>query len=165
MISSSRDTDTTTAIQSAAELALAIGEESAEFEALLQLLREEQQALQAQDLDRICSLALTKNDRLARLGALGAARSKFVDANRPNSSGAQMQAYLDSAVRESWRRLLALAGEAHRTNVVNGKLIAAQMRYTSGALAVLQQAASNLMCYGADGTTQSVRIRRPLASA
>lgn len=165
MIFSSNDTDKTTAIQSAAELAQSIGEETAEFEALLQLLREEQQALQARDLDRIYTLALAKNDRLARLGTLGAARGKFVDANRLKSSGAEMQAYLNSAVHESWRRLLALAAEAHRTNTVNGKLIAAQMRYTSGALAVLQQAASNLTCYGADGTTQSVRVRRSLASA
>jgi len=165
MISSFSDTDKTTAIHSAAELAHSIGEETAEFEALLQLLREEQQALQARDLDRIYSLSLAKNDRLARLGTLGAARGKFVDANRFNSSGAEMQAYFDSAVRESWRRLLALAAEAQRTNAVNGKLIAAQMRYTSGALAVLQQAASNLTCYGADGTTQSVPMRRSLASA
>ncbi len=165
MISSSSDTDKTAAIHSAAELAHSIGEETAEFEALLKLLREEQQALQDHDLDRIYSLAQAKNDRLARLGTLGAARGKFVDANRFNSGVAEMQAYLDSAVRESWRRLLALAAEAHRTNAVNGKLIAAQMRYTSGALAVLQQAASNLMCYGADGTTQNVRVRRPLASA
>ena len=165
MISLSNATDTQRAIRSAAELAQSIGEEIAEFEALLKLLREEQQALQTPDLDRVYELAAAKNDRLARLGALGAARSRFLEAQGLGNIGADMQAYLDSAVRESWRRLLALASTARDANAVNGKLIAVQMRYTSGALAVLQQAASNLMCYGADGTTQPVRTLRTLASA
>lgn len=162
MISSSNATSKqVAAIGSPAELAQSLSKEIAEFEGLHRLLREEQQALQAQDLDRVSSLALEKNDRLGRLGALGAARTRFLDANSKDST----QIYLDAAVRESWLRLLAHAAEARETNIVNGRLIAMQLRYTTGALAVLQQAASHLMCYGADGQAQALGGARTLASA
>jgi len=165
VISSSNATDPGPAIRSTADLATSIGEEIAEFEALQKLLQEEQEALKAPDVDRVYALAMAKNDRLARLGALGNARTRFLESKGLGANGAETQAYLNSAVRESWRRLLALASTARDTNALNGKLIALQLRYTSGALAVLQEAASNLMCYGADGTTRSLRTGRSLASA
>ena len=162
MISSSNATSKKApAIGSLAELAQSLAEEIAEFEGLHRLLREEQQALQAQDLDRVSALALDKNDRLGRLGALGAARTRFLDANSQDST----QIYLDAAVRESWLRLLAHAAEARETNIVHGRLIATQLRYTTGALAALQQAASHLTCYGANGQAQALSGPRTLASA
>lgn len=171
MISSSNATKTTTTINSAGDLARSLGEETAELEALLALLREEQQALQARDMERVRSFAGAKRERLARLSEFDSARGEFLLANRLSQNHAGMQHYVErtpgllTVVAENWRRLLANAAEARQINAVNGKLIAAQLRFVAGALAALRQASSHLVCYGADGQTRSAPGSRTLASA
>ncbi len=170
MISSSNVTNVIAPINSAGDLVRSVAEETAEFEALLALLREEQQALQERDVERVYSFAVAKSERLARLGAFDSARGEFLLANGLSKDHAGMQHYLErtpglpAAVSKSWRRLLVNAAEARRINAVNGWLIAAQLRFVGGALAALQQAASHLVCYGADGRTRSAPGSRTLAS-
>lgn len=171
MISSSSPTDAAAPINSAADVARALAEETGGLEALIALLREEQRALQARDMERVYSFAVAKRDRLARLSGFESARGKFLLANRLTQDHAGMQHYIEStaglgaAVSENWRRLLANAAEARHINAVNGRLIATQLRFVAGALAALRQATSHLVCYGADGQTRSTPESRTLASA
>jgi flagellar biosynthesis/type III secretory pathway chaperone len=183
MISSSNVTKLIASVNSAGDLARSLAEETAELDALLALLREEQHALQERDVERVYTFASAKSERLARLDALDSSRGRFLRANGLSPDHAGMQRYLErtsglpAAVSENWRRLLANAAEAHQINAVNGRLIAAQLRFVGGALAALQQVtvdgalpalqrvASLLLCYGADGQTRSAPGSRTLASA
>lgn len=171
MISSSNATDLIAPIDSAGDLARSLAGETAELEALLALLREEQRALQAREIERVYSFAVAKSERLARLRAFDPARGEFLLANGRSKDHAGMQHYLErtpglpAAVSEIWRRLLANAAEARRINAVNGRLIAAQLRFVGGALAALRQADSHPACYGADGQARGLSGSRTLASA
>jgi flagella synthesis protein FlgN len=171
MISSSSATKLTAPINSAGDLVRSVAEETAELEALLALLREEQQALQERDVERVFSFAVAKSERLARLRAFDSARGGFLRANGLSQDHSGMQRYIErtsglpAAVSESWRRLLANAAEARQINAVNGSLIVAQLRFVDGALAALQQTALHLVCYGADGQSRSAPASRSLASA
>lgn len=183
MISSSNVTNVTAPINSAGDLVRSVAEEAAELEALLALLREEQQALQARDVECVYAFASAKSERLARLDALDSSRGRFLRANGLSPDRAGMQRYLErtsglpAVVSENWRRLLANAAEARRINAVNGRLIAGQLRFVGGALAALQQVAvdralpalqrvaSILACYGSDGQTRNAPASRSLASA
>jgi flagella synthesis protein FlgN len=170
-------------MNSARDLVRSIAEESAELDALLALMREEQQALQERDSERVYAFAFEKNERVARLSAFDLSRAKFLRASGLSQDHAGMQLYLErtpglpAAALENWRRLLASAAEARRINGINGRLIAGQLRFVGGALSALQQAtvdgalpalqrvASHLTCYGADGQTRSAPATRTLASA
>ena len=183
MISSSNVTDIVAPVNSAADLVRSVAAETAELEALLALMREEQQALQERDSERVYASAVAKNQHLARLSDFDASRSRFLRANGLSQDHAGMQRFLErtpglpALAAESWRRLLANAAEARRINGINGRLIAAQLRFVGGALSALQQAtvdsalpplqriASNLTCYGADGQTRNAPPSRSLASA
>ena len=190
MISSSNATSTSgtsgssgkvARVNSAADLARSLAQEAAELEALLALLGEEQQALQERDGERVYALASAKSERLAQLGALDASRGSFLRANGLPPGRAGMQGYLEltaasgvsAAALQNWQRLLELATEARRINTVNGRLIAAQLRFVGGALSSLQQTTggasqqvpSRLLCYGADGQTRNAPASRSLASA
>lgn len=171
MISSSSATKLIAPINCAGDLARSLDEETAGLEALLALLREEQQALQARDMEHVHSFAVAKSERLARLSEFDSARGEFLLANGLSPDHAGMQRYIEgtpglpAVVSENWRRLLTNAAEARRINAVNGKLIAAQVRFVAGALAALRHAASHLVCYGADGQTRSAPGSRTLASA
>jgi flagella synthesis protein FlgN len=171
VICSSSPTDAAAPINSAADVARALAEETGGIEALIALLREEQQALQARDMERVYSFAVAKRERLARLSGFESARAKFLLANRLSQDQAGMRDYIErtpglrEAVAENWRRLLANAAEARQINAVNGMLIAAQLRFVAGALAALRQATSHLVCYGADGQTRSTPGSRTFASA
>jgi flagellar biosynthesis protein FlgN len=171
MISSSSATELTAPVHSVGDLAQSIAAESAELDALLALLREEQKALLARDVERVHSFAFEKNQRLARLGAFDSARSQFLHANGLSADHTGMQRYLARTpalpvmMADSWRRLISRAAEARLTNAANGRLIAVQLRFFSGALAALQPSASQLTCYGADGQTRGASAARTLASA
>lgn len=159
------------AIHSVADLARSLVQETSEIESLLAVLREEQHVLQRRELERVHALAQQKNEHLARLDAFAAARARFLASAGISADRGGMQSYIDAHpalpenVRAGWRRLLANAAEACQTNAVNGRLIAIQMRFTNGALAVLQKAATQLVCYGADGQTKTSTSSRAFASA
>ena len=150
----------------APDLARTVAAETAEVGALVQILRQEQQALLARDFERVYAMAVSKRAHLANLGALNAARATMLGANglSPDNAGMLAAANRSSALRQPWDRLLALVLEARQINLVNGRLIATAMRFTTGALAALEHAASHFATYGADGQTQTAPASRTLAS-
>lgn len=171
MISSSSATNGISAIRSTSDLSRSLAEEAVEIESLLVLLRDEQSALRERNMEQVHAAAAAKNVKLARLGTLASIRARFQQANGLSPDNVGMEAYIarlkqpDAALVQNWRRVLAKAGEARQMNVVNGRLIAAQLRFVNGALLALKQATSQLLCYGADGQTHARAASRSLASA
>jgi len=149
------------------DIARSIAAESARIEAILQILRQEQEALIARDFERVFAFALAKNEHLAELGSLSEARGVNLRLTglSPDWDGMNTLVAGAEELREPWKRLLTLAEDARQANLVNGRLISAQMRFTSGALAVLQQTSSRFATYGADGQKSAAPAQRTLASA
>lgn len=149
------------------DLARSLAAESARIEALLQILRQEQEALLARDFDRVYAFAQAKNEHLAELGSLSEARGVNLRLKglSPDSAGMNTLVAGIEGLREPWQRLLTVAQEARQANFLNGHLIRAQMRFTNGALAVLQQTSARCATYGADGHKTAAPPQRTLASA
>ncbi len=149
------------------DLARLLVMEAAKLEALLDILRQEQEALLERDFERIYALALVKNEHLAELGALGDARAGVLrgEGLSPDPVGMKTLLAGASALQEPWRRVQELAEEARRANRVNGTLISVQMRFVEGALALLQRSGARFATYGADGHKLAALTRRSLASA
>ena len=150
------------------ELARSLSAESAKVEALLRILRNEQQALVARDFERVYAYALAKNEHLAQLGALNDARASALRLQGLSPDPAGMKALVagNEPLRHPWERLVALTAEARQVNRVNGRLIDAQMRFTEGALVALtQRTATRFATYSADGQRRSQPAQHTLASA
>lgn len=151
-----------------ADLARSLSAESAKVEALLQILREEQRALLARDFERVYAFALAKNEYLAQLGSLSDARGATLRLQglSPDPAGMKTLVARSEPLRQPWERLLALTAEARHVNLINGRLIDAQMRFTEGALVALtQQNSARFATYGADGQKRSAPPQHTLASA
>ena len=129
------------------------------IEALVELMKQEQQFLVAADADGLAGLTARKAalvQELAQLsrqrhGALGSAG--FV----PAEGGMEpwLAAHGDDAARTAWSALLALTTEAKELNRVNGMLINRQMAHNQTVLNALRTptAAPEATLYGAKGQT------------
>ena len=148
-------------------MARSLASEAAKLEALLELLRQEQQALLARDFVRVYTLAQAKNDHLAALGARGDARTTALRREGLAPDPDSMKTLLEraSALKEPWKRVRELAEKAYHNNRVNGALISAQMRFIDGALTVLQRSGARFATYGADGQKLAALTQHRLASA
>ncbi|MBI4292032.1 MAG: flagellar protein FlgN [Betaproteobacteria bacterium] len=148
-------------------MARSLSAESARIEALLQILRQEQAALLAHEFERVSAFALAKNEHLAALGSLAEARGVNLRLKGLSSDLTGMNTLVagTEVLRGPWQRLLRLAQEARQANLVNGRLINAQMHFTSGALSVLHQTSIRFATYGADGQKSAAPAHRALASA
>ncbi len=149
------------------DFARSLSAESDRVEALLQILRQEREALLARDFDRVYAFARAKNEHLAELGALAEARgvNLRLQGLSPDLAGMNALVARVEELREPWQRLLTLAEEARQANFLNGRLIRTQMRFTSGALAVLLQTGARFATYGADGHKLAAPAQHTLASA
>ncbi len=126
------------------------------MERFLAILQEEQSALREGDHE---SLERFAADKAALAGAVNAAsgdRESWLASEGEPAGRAGMQGWLaahpqDEEARDAWQRLLALAGEARSTNLLNGQLIAERLRNTQQALAILTAQAPAGGLYGPDG--------------
>lgn len=108
------------------------------IEAFIGVLRREQDALAAGDIDALAPLIVEKSALAARLN----------------------QFSIDAATK--YRDLVS---EARALNEANGKLIGLHMQHNQQALAVLMAAADNAATYGPDGQQQSGLGSRILGKA
>lgn len=106
--------------------------------AFVELLRREQAALMAADLDALAAIVAEKN--------------RLYEALR-----------VETAPPSAAER--TLIEEARRLNEENGRLIALHLRHTQNALNVLTAAASAATAYGPDGQPQSAVTPRHLGQA
>src|SRR5690349_10336794 len=129
------------------------------IEALVELMKQEQQFLVAADADGLAELTARKAalvQELAQLsrqrhGALGSAGFVSLEAGMEPWLAAQG----DDASRAAWSALLALTAEAKELNRVNGMLINRQMAHNQTVLNALRTptAAPEATLYGAKGQT------------
>lgn len=141
----------------------ALRAEIAGFQALINVLEAEADALRRADADALSILSNAKLERVAVLQTL--ARQRAQDMKRAglaeNAAGVKAwlaQAADEAATRDAWTRLTQLALEAKRQNDVNGRLAARQRWHFDAALDALLQAAGVSSIYGADGRTRRTTV-------
>jgi len=121
------------------------------------VLRREQQALVAADLEQLLSLVAEKNTAANRLAGLANQRTLALAALGLPDNGAGMAQWLEkNPVKEGrlWPEFLTLAQEAKSLNELNGKLIKDRVGYNQKALLALTAASENAAIYGPDGQTR-----------
>ena len=137
-----------------------IAAEHQHLDALVALMKQEQQSLVTLDADELNSLTTQKNTLLASLSGLSRQRHAALVAAGCEGSEAGMGPWLAAAndngeVREQWERMLDAARAAKELNRVNGMLIARQLAHNQGVLNALRTpaGAQSTGVYGASGQT------------
>jgi len=143
-----------------------IAAEHQHLDALVALMKQEQQSLVALDADELSSLTTQKNALLASLSGLSQQRHAALQAAGCEGSEAGMAPWLaasdDGGVREQWERMLHVAREAKELNRVNGMLISKQLAHNQGVLNALRTPtnAPTGAIYGASGQTVGLGVSK-----
>ena len=143
--------------QAAIAMAGLLNEEVREVDALVALLRQEQELLAiAGSGDALIPLVERKTGYIVRLKTLSDRREQMLRAAGYGAGRAGMEAWLGGVARNDtarplWQKLLALAADARQLNDTNGKLIALHWQHNQAALATLMSAANRATTYGPDG--------------
>lgn len=137
--------------------------------ALLDLLKQEQDALRVGQADAVASLAAVKVKHVDELEGLARQRTELLVncGMAMTATGPQADALPErvaAAVRADWDVLRGVAAEAQRCNQLNGELIARHQRHVAGALSSLLQGSGRASVYSADGRPQPLAIGRSLGS-
>jgi flagellar biosynthesis protein FlgN len=134
--------------------------EAQAFSAFLELLRTEQAALEARDVDAVLQLAQTKAERVGVLNDLARRRGNYLTGQSftPDRNGmAQwLLAYAgpdQASLTGVWQALLATAGAAQAVNRENGLLIETRLQHNQRLLGALASG-NQPSLYGPDGQTR-----------
>ena len=144
----------------ATKLAQIVKEESDALRSFVGILKEEQQALVAAELDRLVPLATEKSNLSLKLGQLTERRNQTLAAAALPSDREGMESWLSNPTPVTkialpdWKTLLGLAAEARALNQANGSLIATRLQHNQQALTVLLTACNQAALYGPDGQTK-----------
>lgn len=129
---------------------------------LTELLKLEQEHLQAADINGIASLTETKASATARMAELASWRHQALAAAGYEASEDGMKSWLQTSnasktTTQSWQELIELAKVAKEINRVNGTLINKQMMRNQNMLNILQfgNAQGNNHVYGPNGQTSN----------
>ena len=129
------------------------------IEALVELMKQEQQFLVAADADGLAGLTPRKVALVQELAQLSRERHVALGASGFAASEAGMEPWLaaqaDESLRSMWAQLLAHTADAKDLNRVNGMLINRQMAHNQTVLNALRTptAAPESTLYGAKGQT------------
>jgi flagella synthesis protein FlgN len=144
--------------------------ESAAWQALLNVMAEEEGALVDGDADRLAQLNASKLAQLQTLGNLARTRREELQAAgyAPDRSG--MEAWLaqlgQPEARTRWQTLCEMEAQAQALNQRIGALIEMRLSSTRQALNVLIHAATNQTgLYDQDGLSVATRQGKPLTAA
>lgn len=144
--------------------------ESAAWQALLNMLAEEEQALVEGDADRLAQLNASKLAQLQTLGKLAATRHDDLLATGHTSDHAGMDAWLaqhgQPDQRTRWQQLCDMEQEARAMNQRIGSLIDLRLASTRQALNVLIHAATHRNgLYNQAGLAVAAQPGKPLTAA
>jgi flagella synthesis protein FlgN len=134
----------------------------------IELLRTEQHALIAGDVDAVAELARSKADLVEQSIRVAAERDSCLRAAGFPAGQPGMESWVAAHPRAQagWGEYLAGARVARELNRTNGTLIAIRLGRANQALAVLFAGAPDAtLTYCADGRTSVAATSRPLASA
>jgi len=144
--------------------------ESQAFSTFLELLRTEQAALQANDVDALTRLAEVKAERIATLNELARRRSAYLIEQGLAPDRAGMAQWLltrggsdHCGLSALWHGVLATAAEAKATNRENGLLIETRLQHNQRLLDALASGGQPSL-YGPDGQTRVAGSGRNLGT-
>jgi flagellar biosynthesis/type III secretory pathway chaperone len=117
-------------------------------------LQAEQQALIAGDIAALTAISTSKLKQVEHLNRLAAQRLERIvtlgltaDRNGMEKWAAQT----GTAAVEAWHSMLAVAGEAHQANQINGTLIQNRLQTNQQMMSALLAASNQANLYGPDG--------------
>lgn len=140
------------------------------FAAFCELLRTEQAALEARDIDAVVQLSQVKYERIAALNDLARRRTGFLASQgfAPDRNG--MAQWLiahgaadQASLSRTWQSLLDSAASAQAVNRANGILIETRLQHNQRLLSALS-AGIQPSLYGPDGQTRMAGPGRDLGS-
>lgn len=143
-----------------------IAAEHQHLDALVALMKQEQQSLVALDADELTTLTSQKNSLLQNLALLSRQRHAALVSAGCEGSEAGMEPWLTTGgnadIRGQWERMLDTARQAKELNRVNGMLISKQMAHNQGVLNALRTPtnAPTGAIYGASGQTMGLGASR-----
>ena len=156
------------AIDSPSDLVKNLEAEIRTYQAFIQVLQTEQDALIQGDIDPLLELAQIKSEKVVLLSQLAENRTRFLSTRGCAQEHGGMAKWLlqrngdNPQIAELWQQLLSLAEKARQLNQINGSMIDTRLRNNQQALAILQTAAKQSALYGPDGQTLSPGLGRPL---
>ena len=134
-----------------------LSEELALIQALVALMKQEQQLLVAADTDALNTLIPQKDQWIAQLGALARQRHHQLELAGFAPRDADMPIWLGSAkdanAAMAWQELLVATREAKELNRVNGMLISKQLTHNQALINAMRtpSTASDSGVYGPSG--------------
>ena len=136
----------------------------------IDLLQQEQSALQAGDTDLLPAITDAKAPLTIRLNTLAIHRNQALATAGlpPDREGIEtwLKRYPSPVMAKAWEALHVMIAEARELNELNGKLIILRMQHTTQALNVLMVAQRQTgMLYGPDGHSAQVSGRRIIDAA
>ena len=150
------------------DLAACITRECDATQGFVEILRQEQQALQQADISLLPALAAEKACQAQQLAQLADARHGWLAMRGYPQDHLGMERGLQDcpAAADAWTELLQLAENANQLNRINGILLDQRLRYVQQRLSVLQSSVSSIPgagLYGSDGQPQPFSGGRCLA--
>ena len=139
--------------------------EAESVQRFVELLKDEQLALEKGRVDDLMAFSARKSDVAAELATLAKQRNLALTAVGMKADRSGIETWLerepaDHDARSVWSRVLALASEASELNRVNGELIRIRMQSNAQLLTAMQGASRTLHLYGPNGQTSPLLIRR-----
>ncbi len=142
-----------------------LGEELKAGNALLLLLKQEQEFLINADVEGLTKITEEKTKTVALMTNLAQGRHRMLASAGFEASEAGMQTWLKTvtpATGNAWKELLGLAQQAKEINRTNGLLIGQHMARNQSALNVLQGSPQSGNLYGPNGQSTGQSGRRSL---
>jgi flagella synthesis protein FlgN len=134
--------------------------EAAAFDDFLELLRIEQAALAARDIEALLQIGPSKSERIGALNELARRRAAYLTAQAFAADRGGMAQWLlvqggsdTVALSALWQRLLETAAKAQALNRENGVLIETRLQHNQRLLSVLASGVQPSL-YGPDGQTR-----------
>lgn len=140
------------------ELAAVIGREIELISRFLQLLKDEQAALQRIDPTPLPDIASSKAALVDQLNNLEEERQRMIGIAAGENARQAMEAWLaghpgEKTITREWQTLLSLSAEARELHQLNAGLVAMHLQQTNEALAILTRQPPQAELYGSDGQT------------
>jgi len=144
--------------------------ESAQAQALLDLLEEEYRLLSRAPGDSLEALLNRKKQQLKQVEQSASAHHQFLRAQGLSADRRGTEAYLEAcgdspSLQAGWQRYLALIQQCQKQNEINGGAVAVNQRQVNQALNLLLGLGDGNKTYGRSGESQPARPSKTLGKA
>ena len=152
------------------QLSGALNHEADCLQQLLDILKQEHEALLAADIDALERVTASKNQVLAAQLDAESTRHRVLSQSSFDSTDEglrQLIAKCDNReqLNDSVSRLNSLTQQCRANNRINGRLIMQKQEHARGALNVIRQTSNTASTYSGQGKTTATQINRTLGKA